>query len=106
MRTSDDTIAMNIGRILRFALSSSMSWCTSALALLLMQNAMAQTGCEMPPPPPPSEELGLACGQTISYAPLIPAHTPIKTLRIAFHLFQNDDGSGNFARMIPRTWNT
>lgn len=41
--------------------------------------ATAQTwGCFTPPPDLPPAELGLACGNSIEYAPLIPEQTPIK----------------------------
>lgn len=33
---------------------------------------------------------------SINYAPLVPEHTPLKICRIAFHSFQQDDGTGNF----------
>lgn len=35
------------------------------------------------------------CDNYINYAPLIPAHTSIKTVRLVFHIFNKDDGSGN-----------
>jgi hypothetical protein len=62
---------------------------------IFSSQGIGQIGCEMPWQPPPDLIAG-ACGQTINYAPLVPEHTPVKTIRIAFHCFQNDDGTGNF----------
>jgi hypothetical protein len=60
-------------------------------------HASAQTWeCFTPPSDPPPPALDLACGNSIEYAPLIPEQTPIKYCRIAFHVFQKDDGTGNF----------
>ncbi|MFT6849909.1 MAG: hypothetical protein ACJATA_000714 [Sphingobacteriales bacterium] len=36
------------------------------------------------------------CGIRINYAPVIPAHTPIKFVRLTFHVFQKSDSTGNF----------
>lgn len=37
-----------------------------------------------------------AVGSASDYAPLIAEHTPIKKVRIVFHVMQRDDGGGNF----------
>lgn len=66
-------------------------------ATLFGASAIAQTwGCFTPPSDPSPPALGLACGSSIEYAPLIPDQTPIKYCRIAFHVFQKDDSTGNF----------
>jgi hypothetical protein len=36
------------------------------------------------------------CEDYANYTPYNPAYTPIKTVRLSFHIFQNDDGTGNF----------
>ncbi len=44
-----------------------------------------------------SPEISSACAQSINYAPYpYSEHTPIKKVRICFHIFQKSDGSGNF----------
>jgi Reprolysin (M12B) family zinc metalloprotease len=40
--------------------------------------------------------LGNPCGGDLAYAPLVPEHTPIKTVRIVTHVIQRGDGSDNF----------
>ncbi|MBS1570369.1 MAG: hypothetical protein JST45_13155, partial [Bacteroidetes bacterium] len=59
---------------------------------------LAQGGgyCSQPPQGPEPQALSTACGVSINYAPIIPDHTPVKTVRIALHVFQKDDGTGNF----------
>lgn len=59
--------------------------------------------CDMdnvePPTPPPSvlKSGGTGCGTSINYAPYpISEHTPTKTLRVAIHVFQKGNGTGNF----------
>ncbi len=37
------------------------------------------------------------CSKSIHYAPLVPEHTPIKTLRIAFHVFTHSSGEDSFS---------
>lgn len=64
---------------------------------LIMGGAQAQLNpCDQPPAPPPPPALSIACGVSINYAPLIAEHTPVKRVRIALHVFQKDDGTGNF----------
>lgn len=36
------------------------------------------------------------CEDFTNYSPFNPVYTPIKTLRLSFHVFQNDNGTGNF----------
>ncbi|MFT5265087.1 MAG: hypothetical protein ACI8YQ_003837 [Polaribacter sp.] len=40
--------------------------------------------------------LGNPCGDDLAYAPHIPEHTPIKTVRIVTHVIQRGNGSDNF----------
>lgn len=53
-------------------------------------------GCSQAPGGAEPPALGIACGASYSYAPLIADHVPIKTVRIALHSFQNDSGGDNF----------
>lgn len=70
------------------------------LSTFMASSGIAQTGCDMPLELP-IEQIGVACGLAYSYSPLVPEHVPIKTLKVAYHLFQNDDGSGNFSLNNP-----
>jgi hypothetical protein len=36
------------------------------------------------------------CKQPLSFVPLIPEHRPVVTIRLAMHIFQDENGEGNF----------
>jgi hypothetical protein len=47
-------------------------------------------------PPSPQQIADNPCSKAANYIPFEPEYYPTKTLRVAFHIFQKDDGSGNF----------
>jgi len=50
---------------------------------------------------------GIGCNDWLNYAPLNPSHTPIKYVRIAIHVFNKNDGTGNFPNnSTSRNWIT
>ncbi len=71
---------------------------STLLLLLVIVNLQAQFTCDMPQDTHVYLKSGASdCGLISSYTlDPTPAHTPIKTLRIAINIFQRSDGTGNF----------